>query len=160
MNTKRWMAIIIGLLLALPAFSQLFDDEPVRGEAGAKIKAARVAYITQRLGLTPAESERFWALNNEYENEQDKIRVKYKGGEALESMSDKEVEQLLEGRLQMEQELLNLKRDYFQRFRNAISPRKILLFQKADREFRLELLRRVQERRDSPNRPFRRPGGN
>ncbi|MCB0568175.1 MAG: hypothetical protein KDC66_00350 [Phaeodactylibacter sp.] len=158
MNTKRWMAIIMGLLLAAPAFSQLFDDEPVKGEVGSKIQAARVAYITQRLGLTPGESERFWALNNEFESEQDKIKAKYKSGQALEAMTDKEVEQYLDGRMQMEQELLNLKRDYIQRFKGVLSPRKIILFQRADKEFRLELLRRVQERRDNANRPFRRPG--
>lgn len=159
MTTKTWMALTVGVLLTLPAFSQIFDDEPLRGEVGSKIQAARVAYITQRLNLTPAESERFWALNNEFEDGQDKIKAKYGANQRLESMSDREVEQFIEDRLQMEQELLNLKRDYFQRFKQVVSPRKIALFQKADKEFRLELLRRVQEKRNDPNRPYRRPGG-
>ena len=155
MNKKYWIVLLLLGLFALPGFAQIFDDEPMSGEARSKIQAARVAYITQRLGLTPGESQSFWALHNEFETERDKIREKYKPPRPMESMSDQEAEAFINRRFEMEQELLSLKRDYFQRFKKVVSPRKIALFNKADKEFRLELLKRVQERRAN-----RRPGGN
>lgn len=158
MNKKYWLILLAGLF-ALPAFSQIFDDEPIGGEARSRIQAARVAYITDRLGLTTAESERFWPLYNEFETERDKVREKYKPPRPLESMSDKEAEDFINRRFEMEQELLSLKRDYFQRFKTVVSPRKIALFSKADKEFRLELLKKVQERRPGNDRPYRRPPG-
>ncbi len=159
MNKKYWITLLLSGFLALPAFSQIFDDEPAGSEARSKIQAARVAYITERLGLTTGESERFWPLYNEFEADRDKIREKYRPLRPIESMPDKEAEEFINRRFEMEQELLNLKRDYFQRFKVVASPRKIALFNKADREFRLELLKKAQERRPG-NRPYRRPGGN
>lgn len=155
MNKQYWIVLLLLGLFAVPGFAQIFDDEPMSGEARSKIQAARVAYITKRLGLTPAESEGFWALHNEFEAERDKIRTKYQPARPLESMSDQEAEAFINRRFEMEQELLSLKRDYFQRFKKVASPRKIALFIKADKEFRLELLKKMQERREG-----RRPGGN
>ncbi|MCO6477045.1 MAG: hypothetical protein J5I94_10520 [Phaeodactylibacter sp.] len=156
MNKQYWIVLLLLGLFTLPGFGQIFDDEPLGGEGRSKIQAARVAYITERLGLTPDESERFWALNNEFEAERDKIRAKYQPPRAVENMSDQEAETFINRRFEMEQELLNLKRAYFPRFKQAVSPRKIALFNKADREFRLEILKRLQERRQNN----RRPGGN
>ena len=158
MNKNYWIVLLLLGFTALPGYGQIFDDEPVSGEARSKIQAARVAYITERLGLTPNESERFWALHNEFEVERDKIRQKYRAPRAVESMSDQEAEAFISRRFDMEQELLTLKRDYFQQFKKAVSPRKIALFNKADKEFRLQILKRLQERR-SNSYPNRRPNG-
>ncbi|HKK78108.1 MAG TPA: hypothetical protein VJ933_00710 [Phaeodactylibacter sp.] len=113
-----------------------------------KVQAARVAYITDRLSLTPQEAQQFWAINNEYEDKREAIRHRYRPSSKLELMSDAEVEQHLRDRFDMEAELLALKRQYFERFKSVVSVRKIAMFQKADREFRLELLKKVRERRD------------
>ncbi|NBC07513.1 MAG: hypothetical protein GVY26_10000 [Bacteroidetes bacterium] len=117
-----------------------------------KVQAARVAYITDRLSLTPTESQQFWAINNEYEAKRDAIRDRYRASSKLELMSDAEVEQYLRDRFDMEAQLLALKKQYFERFKDVISVRKIAMFQKADREFRLELLKKVRERRDNRRR--------
>jgi len=159
MNKKYWIMLLLSGFFALPAFSQIFDDEPMSNEGRSKIQAARAAYITERLGLTTGESERFWSLYNEFEIERDKVRGKYKAQRSLESMSDKEAEEFINRHFDMEQELLSLKREYFQRLRTVVSPRKIALFNKAEREFRLELLKKAQER-GAGSRPYRQPGGN
>lgn len=159
MNNKKYWIVLLLALFALPGFAQIFDDEPLGSEARSKIQAARVAYITQRLGLTTGESQSFWALHNEFEAARDQIRAKYKPIRPLEAMSDEEAEAFINRRFDMEEELLRLKRDYFQRFKEVVSPQKVALFSKADREFRLELLKKVQDRRQN-NRPYRRPGGN
>ncbi len=161
MNTKIWHLLAILCLLAAPALGQPLDDDPLPGgEARSRIQSARVAYITNRLSLTPKESEQFWALNNEFEKEKEKIEVKYASARDIERLSDQELEQHILSRFQLEQEVLNLRRDYYQRFKSVIPPRKIALYYKADREFRLELLRRIQERRSEGHaRPLRRPGG-
>ena len=48
---------------------QFFDDDEMSGQPRAsKVKAARVAYITERIGLTPDESTKLWPLYNQYGN--------------------------------------------------------------------------------------------
>ena len=137
-----------GVAAAQNLLEERMDNPRVRD----KVQAARVAYITERLSLTPKESQQFWAINNEYEAKKKAIREEYNASSKLELMSDAEVERYLRGRFDMEAELLALKKQYFERFKDVVSVRKIALFQKADREFRLELLRKVRERRDGRRR--------
>jgi hypothetical protein len=159
MNAKIWSLIAILALLAAPALSQILDEEPLpAGEARSRIQAARAAYITNRLGLTTKESEQFWALHNEFEQQKEQIEAKYAAKGGLDRLSDQEVEQQILGRFQMEQEVLNLRREYYQRLKTVVPPRKIALYYQVEREFRLELLRRVQERRAGQGVPPRRPG--
>lgn len=156
MKAKIWSLIAILALLAVPALGQILDDEPLpAGEARSRIQAARVAYITNRLGLTTKESEQFWALHNEFEQEKEQIEAKFAVKGDLDRLPDQEVEKQILGRFQMEQEVLNLRREYYQRFKNVVPPRKIALYYQVEHEFRLELLRRVQERRAGQGAPRR-----
>jgi hypothetical protein len=60
---KYLSVILFFFTLALPAMAQ--DDEPAMDKdpkTRARIDAARAAYITDRLGLTTEEAERFWPV--------------------------------------------------------------------------------------------------
>jgi hypothetical protein len=160
MKLKQIMILVAAILLsATTAWSQDFEEDMERNpQVREKVQAARVAYITKRLNLSTRESEAFWALHNEYENERRKLKRQYKVNTQLEAMSDQEVKEMLDRRFEMQQALLDLDRDYYQRFQKVISPRKVALYHKADKEFRLELLRRVKrekENRQGPGRRFR-----
>lgn len=145
---KKTYMLLISLLLTAAAYAQDIGDEIRNPQVRERVKAARVAYITERLDFTAKESQQFWAINNEYEKEREAIREKYNASSKLELMSDTEVEQYLRKRFDMEAELLDLKRSYYERFRRVVPARKIALFQRADREFRLELLRKAKERQE------------
>lgn len=149
---KKLLLVLLGLFLLagrLPA--QVVDDEIDRPTL-QRVRAQRVAFITERLGFTPQESEKFWALENEFEQAQENIRRQYRADRDPDSMSDAEADQFIRSRFQMEEELLQLKRDYYQRFKAVISPRKIALYQKADREFKRYILEEIRKRR-LQNRP-------
>lgn len=151
---NRVQALLAGLLLlpVLTVFAQPGGQfEFGEGPQSERIEAARVAYITQRLGLTTGESSSFWALNNEYEADRKAIKEKYKPAVAPEQMTNDEASQHLENQLKAETELLNLRKAYQARFTEVLPARKLVLFSQADREFRLELLKKIRNNR--------RPGG-
>ena len=56
---KKIIIILLGFFITAAAVAQ--EEEPVVRDPKAqeKIKAARIAFITERLGLTPAEAEKF-----------------------------------------------------------------------------------------------------
>jgi len=56
---KKLFTIILVSLLTVPAWSQEDELAKMDPKAQEKIKAARIAFITDRLGLTPEEAERF-----------------------------------------------------------------------------------------------------
>ncbi|NUQ22431.1 MAG: hypothetical protein HUU34_00645 [Saprospiraceae bacterium] len=139
------------------AGAQEFEEE--MDNLGGKIRAQRVAFITERLRLTPNESEKFWAIHNEYEQKQSDIRKRFKPKKTIEDMNDAEADQFINTRMDMESELLSLKRDYIRKFRDVVPARKLVAYEKADRDFKIFMLEKVRERRQQQNtRPQQRPG--
>ena len=63
------MATFLGLIvmLTLNLISQEERHERPMGENKEKLKAHKIAFITDRLQLTPAEAEKFWPVYNEHE---------------------------------------------------------------------------------------------
>ena len=72
---KAVFTILFFGLMSIPAFAQ--DDElpqPQDQKVRDKIEAARIAYITDQLQLTPAEAEKFWPIYREFADKRREIR--------------------------------------------------------------------------------------
>lgn len=143
---KRAYLMLNLCFLALVAGAQDFGvGDEISTTALDRVQAQRVAFITQKIDMTSKEAEKFWPLFNEYEREERKIRKQYqRNTRRIIDMSDGEARAFLESRFDMEQELLDLKRQYFLKLADIISPRKLAGFNRADREFKKLLLNRIR----------------
>lgn len=141
---------------AVVAHAQDETDIPEGSPLAQRVEAIKIAFITEKLQLTPRESQEFWPIYNEYQDEQKKIRKSYRFSDSFETMTDKQAEQMLNDHLEMEQRLLDLKGDYIKRMRSAIPVRKVAMLGRVENEFRKELVKRLRELQ--MNR--RRRGGN
>ncbi len=117
------------------------------GQVGERVQAMKVAYITNRVGLNTEESEKFWPIYNEFEKKEKDLRSQYRFNGNLMSISEEEADQYIQDNFEMEGKLLELKKQFYQDLRAFLNPRKILLFRKAEREFNVELLKTLKERR-------------
>jgi hypothetical protein len=146
-----FMFVLVAIALAQPG---------PRGErAQEKMEAFKIAFFTEKLQLTPDESKAFWPLFNQFENERDALKDKFDlEGQKLELMSDKEVEAAVMQHIEMEEQLVKLRRDYVRRFMEVLSVRKVAMLQRIDREFKLALLEEIKKRREA--RQSGKPGRN
>ena len=103
------------------------DGSETRGE---RVEALKIAFITQKLQLTPDEAQKFWPVYNQYENEIRSLQLDYKNGPALEN----------------EEKLLNIRKKYSPSFEKVIGPQKLNTLFNAERDFRTLLIRRLQNR--------------
>ena len=103
------------------------DGSETRGE---KVEALKIAFITQKLQLTPDEAQKFWPVYNQYENEIRSLQLDYKNGPALEN----------------EEKLLNTRKKYSPAVEKVIGPQKLNTLFNAERDFRTILIRRLQNR--------------
>ena len=62
-------------------------------------------------------------------------------------MSDAEANDFILARFEMEEKLLKLKKDQYQKFQKIISPRKVAMFTRAEKAFRQEVIKRFKENR-------------
>jgi hypothetical protein len=135
-------------LLGITLMQTMMIAQPgyVSKETRERIESQRIAFITQRLALTPEEATQFWPIYNEYKNALKDMRDELERPD-LETISDQEAERVIEQHLKQEQQKSDLKRNLFTRLKPIVGARRVLLLQKAEMEFNRELLRRVQEQR-------------
>lgn len=141
-------------MLAVIAFAPLLtvaQDTETRD----KIEAARIAFITERLELTPEQAEKFWPLYREYNQERATLRKEF--NEARQGMRDKDLteeesKRLIELGLQFKDRETQLQRTYSERLARVITNRQLLQLRKSEEDFRRMLLQRLERRRETRER--------
>ena len=113
-----------------------------------RIKAVKVAFITEELELTPKQSEGFWPLYNEMHQKIRALRKEGRGKPDIDKMSDAELETWLDNHLKIEEDKIGLQRTYIQKFKAVISIRQVAKLSRAEHRFKRELLNRSKERRE------------
>jgi hypothetical protein len=140
----KTLQIFLLLLCSIPVFAQ--EDDAVEIErdpkARQKIKAAHAAYITEHLGLTPEEAEKFWPVYREYAEKRQGLRQQFR--EARKKGQDEKT--LLDLDLKIKQQELDLEKDYSTRFQKIITPQKLMSLRQAEGDFRRLILRQIQQR--------------
>ncbi|MDQ2657134.1 MAG: hypothetical protein M3Y60_06905, partial [Bacteroidota bacterium] len=92
-------------LVSATAYSQQDDMENIRDpRARERIRAAHAAYITERIGLTAAEAEKFWPVYREYLEKRRDLRQQTRESRNLETDESR----LLELDLRSKQQELDL----------------------------------------------------
>jgi len=119
-------------------------------QAKEKIESARIGFITERLGLTPDQAERFWPLYNEYRDRNQYAARKfhqYKQSIDAENPSEQESKRLVDMELELKQQRLDLEKEYSKRMLDVITTQQVAALRDAERDFRGILLRRLQQAR-------------
>lgn len=134
---KKILIVCVSIVLSMSAFAQ----------QGKRVESMRIAFITQRLNLTPEESQQFWPVFNQFTEKMQQI----KGGKnemPLDEMSDADTEKMILTEFDKESRELELKKEYYQKLKKVISVRKIAKLYRAERDFKNELVKYLKETRD------------
>lgn len=119
--------------ITLSSFAQQKSNE--------KIESMRVAFITNRLNLTPEESQKFWPVYNAFRADMKTLRKNFRD-------DDKDGTPLTaDQRLEFDQKKLNLRLTYKPQLEAAIGKTKMNQLMTAEEAFKKELVRIMQERR-------------
>ena len=126
------------------AFFGGFSQSP---EALKKIEAAKIALITERLELTPAQAEKFWPIYREFGKQRQEIRRDFDQARRNfdpNKASEEENKKMLEMANQVKERQLKLEREYSQRILKVITTRQLNNLRKAENDFKEMLLRRIR----------------
>lgn len=115
-----------------------------------KVEALRVAYITEKVGLTSSEAEKFWPVYNDYNDKikaiRRNLRQSYKN--RSENLSDKEAEQLSVLFVQSKQAEADVHRQYYEKLKAIIGSKKLVLLHQAEDEFRMKVIKSIKGEND------------
>lgn len=146
-------AIIILFLFIQGISAQNNKDQ--KGPIRDKIKAQRIAFITERLNLSPDEATKFWPVYNQFSGELEEIKkqqnqLRKSTNDKLAVMSDKEIDKALEDELTAQQKSIDLQRKYMVELKKTIPTRKVAMLYKAERDFKIMLLKRMRKEGQKP----------
>ncbi len=99
------------------------DDGDLRGE---KIRALKIAFITQKLNLTADEAQKFWPIYNQYDQD-------------VRGVDRTDV-------IPAEEKLLNIRKKYQPSFEKVIGRQRLNNLFNAERDFRTVLIQRLKNR--------------
>lgn len=137
--------IIIGLFFFVCGFCSAQSPEALK-----KIEAARIAFLTVRLDLSPEEAKVFWPLYNEYSQKRQNLRKEYlrlRKGLKEGQLTEEEGEKLVARGMQLKEQNLALEKEYAEKLIEVIGAPKVVALNKAERDFKRMLLERLQKRK-------------
>ncbi len=137
---------ILFVLFALVFAAFGFAQRP-NGKAKDRLESYQVAFITEKLSLSTEEAQKFWPVYNQYREQTKKIRQEGSNVKSVDDMTDTEAEQFIKSSLDRESRELELRKEFIQKLRGVLSPRKIARLQGLEKEFKKELLEKARERR-------------
>jgi hypothetical protein len=143
---KGILVIIITLMMVQ------VNAQPGTGNKQARlerIEAQRVAFITDRLNLTPAEAQVFWPVYNEYDAKRHELMKNFHKAppgeeKAFEDMTDKEAIEVADNQLIEAQKLLDLRKEYHSKFKSVLPPQKVLGLYESEKDFQKQLIDRLR----------------
>ncbi|MBJ7881816.1 hypothetical protein [Gelidibacter salicanalis] len=117
-------------------------------EKREKIKSLKVAFITERLGLTETEAQKFWPIYNAYESKKDEQRrMGYeKRKQISEDMTEVQAKAMLKDFVAFEKERENLRSDFVESLLKVMPAKKIIQLKLADEEFNRKMLHEYKKR--------------
>jgi len=144
---KRLLFIIVLLIATLASWAQ----KPTPNvSAKSKLEAARIAMITERLNLSPAQAEKFWPLYNQFAQERRTMQqqaLQARKGMDMKNLTEEESKTLVMAHQKYKQDKLDLENKYASKINNVISARQMVSLKKAEDDFRKMILNRLEMRK-------------
>lgn len=119
-----------------------------------KIKALKVAHITEQLALTTAEAEKFWPIYNASEEKMHDIRraerkeILGKIKNDFETLTETEANSLIEKSLDLKRKELKIYTELVSNLKGVIPSKKIILLRKSEDDFKRKLLERYKNKKN------------
>jgi len=115
-------------------------------ESREKIKALKVAYLTQELKLNAVEAQQFWPLYHKHkekiDNYQEKGRSKFRKFRKLENLEEVEAKKLVFLKATLDKKIIIEKELFISEVSAFLSYNKIMKLYLSEREFARKLMRK------------------
>jgi len=121
-----------------------------------EIKSQKIAFFTDKIGLTPEEAQVFWPIYNSYWDKKNKIIADRKDkmtffAENNAKMSNEEMIKYADQYIRYEMQLAELLDEYHKKFKEILPIDKVMKIYLADYEFKTYLLKRIQKSSKNEN---------
>jgi len=138
---KKSIIIIFIFLLTIGSFAQNKRD---------RIKALKIAFITEKLELTSEEAETFWPIYNNFESQRESLRkqmaIKRRGLD-FENLTEKEAKEIVKEIIAHEEQKTAIETKFLNKLIGVLPSKKIIMLKVAEDKFKRRMLDELRKRR-------------
>lgn len=138
--------LIIAILLSFSLNSFAQDNDKRE-----RIKALKVAYLTERLELSQTEAQKFWPIYNAYEAQEQQLRKeKYSQRKDMdiESLTEQEAKEMIEEMMSNENKKHHLREKFVRDLQSILSSKKVIKLKLAEDQFNKKMFEEYKKRRE------------
>jgi len=140
--------ILVLFSMFLFVFTLQAQESKDRQQHRERIKAMKVAYITQELNMDAKLAEKFWPVYNQYERaKMDLHKKEHFQSENIENITEAEAEKMLTEFLNIEKEEYTVKKELYTNLKKIMSAREIIKIHKLESNFNKKLIREYHARK-------------
>lgn len=151
---KKLLICLLVAFAAIPSVRAQENDEMEQVQqdpkAQEKINNLRIAFLTERLGLTSEQAEKFWPVYREYSLERAKVRGELRDLRRQidpQNPDPKKQQELIDLGLKVKQRELDLEKEYSDRLLKVITAQQVLNLRQAEQDFRMMIINQINQRR-------------
>jgi len=137
--------IIIISALWLGALSATWAQRPTE-----KIETARIAFLTERLSLTPETAQQFWPVYNQFNDQRRELKkeeFQLRRSVDAEGATDETAQQHIDDYFSLKERQLTVEQNMAKELSGVLSSVQVLQLIQAEAEFQRMVLRKLGERR-------------
>jgi hypothetical protein len=143
--------IVVAFLMAFS--SSLFAQRQDRATRMERIKAQRIAFLSEKMSLTTDEAQKLWPVLNEFHQKRQELMNEYRRRWPrdldVSKLSEKEAEQYAEYQVLHIERSAKLARELHEELKKILPSKKIALLYEAEEEFNRKLVQeRIQRARE------------
>ena len=152
---------VIVLLILTSVTLHVVGQENSHEDRWEKYRTEKIAFLTDKLELSPKEAQKFWPVYNQMDKERWQAQISRrelegKVKDAKETLSEKEIINLTReyaGGMQKEAEMIV---KFNEEFLKILSAKKVLKLYQAENEFRMHMIRKFRDvgRNENPPKQF------
>jgi hypothetical protein len=129
-----------------------------------KLNTYKIAFFTRRLNLTSQEAEKFWPVYNEFQDKRNAIQIERQTlnrniNQNELNMADKDLIEAGDKQIAFQVQEAGLAQEYHKKFKEILSPAKVIKLYQAENQYRLQLLNELKDRQPVRNNPPQRLPG-
>lgn len=140
--------------ICISIFISFSTQAQMNKESREKIKALKVAYLTEQLNLSVSEAEKFWPIYNAYNKEQNTIRGNFRSSlrntakkEEINTINEEDAKRLVHLKLKTDKNLYESQKKFIENIVDILSYKKIITLQIAEMEFGRKLMRKYKHKK-------------
>ncbi len=148
---KKIIILTLAIIISGLAFSQKQDFKKRK----EMVKTERIAFLTNKLNLTPNEAQKFWPVYNEYINKQEDIIMQNHKNmrdfmKDQDNLTDEQAQKTVDTYVSLTKQENELFIEYNKKIEKILPIKKVALLYQAEKQFKRYLMKKMRAKKQHP----------